>query len=165
MASAPASALQKRKQLLSLNDSGSWGSHRTVAAAICYRISPEGKLEFLLVRTRSGRWIFPKGAVGRDTSIAAAAAREAYEEAGVIGRVDHSCLTRFVHGSRRRGRHLVRAHLCEVKQLVPSAEPYRVPTWFSTEKAKRSLRRHRSGTAASELERVLETAVRRLTNQ
>ncbi len=163
MASIPASTIRKRNQALSTKRSGPWGAQRTVAAAICYRTRPLGELEFLLVRTRAGRWIFPKGAVDGDPSAAAGAAREAFEEAGVIGRVEPVCLTRFLHGSTRRGTHLVRAHLCEVKQLVPSTESYRFPTWFSAEMAKRRLRLDRPGPMGNELERVVDIAVRRLT--
>ena len=48
------------------------------------------ELEFLLVRTRNGHWTFPKGGVDEDATNAEAAAREAYEEAGVKGRVEHT---------------------------------------------------------------------------
>jgi 8-oxo-dGTP pyrophosphatase MutT (NUDIX family) len=136
---------------------------RIVVAAICYRFR-DGDVEFLLVRTRGGRWTFPKGAFDRDPSFAAAAAREAYEEAGVIGRVYESCLTRYVHGSRNRGPHPVYAHLCEVMHLEPSEEAHRVPTWFSATKAKRRLREDRPQRFGEELERVVDAAVRSLTN-
>jgi len=51
-------------------------------AAVCYQISKRG-LEFLLVRTRNGRWTFPKGSVESGLTHAQAAALEAFEEAGV----------------------------------------------------------------------------------
>ena len=57
---------------------------RIHVAAVCYRLKDD-EPEFLLVRTRSGRWTFPKGGVDGDATNAEAAAREAYEEAGVKG--------------------------------------------------------------------------------
>ena len=41
-----------------------------------------------LVRTKNGHWTFPKGRVDQDATNADAAAREAFEEAGVRGSVD-----------------------------------------------------------------------------
>ena len=35
---------------------------RQEVAAVCYRMRKRG-IEFLLVQTRGGRWIFPKGGV------------------------------------------------------------------------------------------------------
>jgi len=60
---------------------------RVHVAAVCYRVRG-GEPEFLLVRTRNGHWTFPKGRVDQDATNADAAAREAYEEAGVRGSVD-----------------------------------------------------------------------------
>jgi 8-oxo-dGTP pyrophosphatase MutT (NUDIX family) len=137
-------------------------SERTVVAAVCYRIRPDGNLEFLLVRTKAGRWTFPKGGVERDPSFAAAAAREAYEEAGVVGRVHRSCLARYRHRKNGRGDHMVHAHLCEVMHVGPAAEVHRFPTWFSAEKAKRRLREDRPEPLGEELERVVDAAVRHL---
>ncbi len=156
----------KSKQGLSAsNFFSAWGlSERTVVAAICYRLHPDGTLEFLLVRTTAGRWTFPKGGVERDPSFAAAAAREAYEEAGVIGRVQPSCLTRYVHRKHGHGDHLVHAHLCEVVDVHPAAEAHRCPTWFSAANAKRRLRERRPAPFGEELERVVELAVRHLAN-
>ncbi len=67
-----------------------WNASVTPAkvAAVCYRVNRESEIEFLLVRTASGRWTFPKGGVDDDPTAAAAAAREAFEEAGVRGRIE-----------------------------------------------------------------------------
>jgi 8-oxo-dGTP pyrophosphatase MutT (NUDIX family) len=134
---------------------------RAVVAAVCYRRQANGKVEFLLVRTRAGRWTFPKGGVDGDPTAATAAAREAYEEAGVRGRVEPSAFTRYLH-SKKRGAHTVNAHLCEVLRLETPCEPYRTPSWFSAEKAKERLREERSSQYAEELERVVDHAVRRV---
>jgi len=57
------------------------------AAAVCCRKDPSGHLEFLLVRNRAdGQWIFPNGTVELWEGFGhMAAAREAWEEAGVQG--------------------------------------------------------------------------------
>jgi 8-oxo-dGTP pyrophosphatase MutT (NUDIX family) len=57
--------------------------------ALPWRLSSKNKVEVLLVTSRrSGRWTIPKGWPMRGKSLAEAAAREAFEEAGVTGPVD-----------------------------------------------------------------------------
>ncbi|MCP4314517.1 MAG: NUDIX hydrolase [Hyphomicrobiales bacterium] len=56
-------------------------------AALCFRRGTEG-LEVLLVTSRgTGRWILPKGWAIKNLSDSGTAAREALEEAGVVGQV------------------------------------------------------------------------------
>jgi 8-oxo-dGTP pyrophosphatase MutT (NUDIX family) len=156
--------LEKPKQGLSPARffSSSRSAERTIVAAVCYRIRPDGDIEFLLVRTKAGRWTFPKGGVDRDRSLAAAAAREAYEEAGVVGRVHRSPFARYLHRKNGCGDHLIHAHLCEVVRVGRTAELHRVPTWFSAEKAKRRLREDRPAPLGDELGRVVDAALRQL---
>jgi len=57
------------------------------SAAIPVRLRA-GVVDVLLVTSRSGkRWVVPKGIVEADLSPAESAAKEAWEEAGVLGRV------------------------------------------------------------------------------
>jgi 8-oxo-dGTP pyrophosphatase MutT (NUDIX family) len=141
-------------------------AERVHVAAVCYRLRNR-ELEFLLVRTRNGHWTFPKGGVDEDATHADAAAREAYEEAGVKGRVEHTPFVSYRHckparlGSPRQAI-LVNAHLCEVKRLVPPQEPRRHPTWFSASKAKRRLREYRTPEYAAEVIRVIDQATERI---
>jgi 8-oxo-dGTP pyrophosphatase MutT (NUDIX family) len=131
-------------------------------AAICYRIGDRG-LEFLLVRTGSRRWIFPKGCVEPGLSHAQAAALEAYEEAGVHGRIEEAPFARYVHRKGRQFAELAtNAHLCEVTRMGRPKERGRNPTWFSSGKAKRRLRRDRPRDDAAELARVVDRAVARI---
>lgn len=59
---------------------------RTQFAALCYR-TVKAKPEFLLITSRgTKRWIVPKGWPMEGKTAPACALREAYEEAGVIGR-------------------------------------------------------------------------------
>jgi 8-oxo-dGTP pyrophosphatase MutT (NUDIX family) len=62
-------------------------------AAVCYRLSGSS-VEFLLVNTSSGKWTFPKGRLCPALSPSESAAREAWEEAGVHGRIEE---THFAH--------------------------------------------------------------------
>jgi 8-oxo-dGTP pyrophosphatase MutT (NUDIX family) len=143
-------------------------------AAVCYRVRREA-VEFLLVETRGGRWTFPKGGAEPGLTHAQAAALEAFEEAGVHGRMEHAPFARYVRrkrGGRRSAagsagksdgkQRVVLAHLCEVLRLSPPQESRRNPTWFSAEKAKRRLREDRSSEDGAELARVVEEAATRI---
>jgi 8-oxo-dGTP pyrophosphatase MutT (NUDIX family) len=132
-------------------------------AAVCYRVRKSG-VEFLLVRTRGGRWTFPKGSAEPGLTHAQAAALEAFEEAGVHGRMEEASFARYVRRKRGGERDstvatVVNAHLCEVLWLDPPQEAGRNPTWFSAEKAKRRLQEDRAADFGAELARVVERAV------
>lgn len=140
-------------------------------AAVCYRVR-SGEIEFLLVKTGKGRWIFPKGSVEPGLTHAQAAALEAFEEAGVHGRMEEASFARYIRRRRRESRNAigrssekesaVNAHLCEVLRLVPPQELGRNPTWFAPDKAKRRLQEHRTPDFGNELARVVDRAVSRI---
>ncbi len=68
---------------------------RTQYGAICWR-KTSGALEILLITSReTGRWVIPKGWPMKGMGPSAAAAREAWEEAGVEGRLSETCLGLF----------------------------------------------------------------------
>lgn len=70
---------------------------RTQFAALCYRTRKD-KPEFLMVTSRgTGRWIIPKGWPVDDKTPAESALIEAWEEAGVTGRVTGPSLGLFSH--------------------------------------------------------------------
>jgi 8-oxo-dGTP pyrophosphatase MutT (NUDIX family) len=74
------------------------------AAALCQRVDSDGKTEILLVTSRdSKRWVLPKGAVEKKESSSQAAAREAFEEAGVTGAVQGKPLGRYVYVKPKEG--------------------------------------------------------------
>jgi len=129
-------------------------------AAVCYRLRASG-IQFLLVQTRRGRWTFPKGHVEPGLTHAQAAALEAFEEAGVHGRMQEASLT---HYALRRNRNSssppvrVSVHLCEVARLEAPPEPGRNRTWFSPESAKQRLRERRKPDQSAPLVRVLDRA-------
>ena len=64
--------------------------HGRQVAALCWRHSPKrnSQIEILLITSlNSKRWILPKGWPEAELSLADNAAREAFEEAGVTGKV------------------------------------------------------------------------------
>jgi 8-oxo-dGTP pyrophosphatase MutT (NUDIX family) len=134
-------------------------------AAICFRVRGSD-IEFLLVQTGKGRWIFPKGGAEPGLSHAQAAALEAFEEAGVHGRMEEASFTSYVQRKRGRMRRVtelsVSAHLCEVLRLVPPPELNRNPTWFVASKAKKRLRDDRAPAHGADLARVIDRAVARI---
>jgi 8-oxo-dGTP pyrophosphatase MutT (NUDIX family) len=143
-------------------------------AAVCYRMR-RGTVEFLLIQTRgSGRWTFPKGSAEPGLTHAQAAALEAFEEAGVHGRMEEASFTRYFRrkpgeargsGAKSPRKLAINAHLCEVLRLTSPQEPGRNPTWFSAEKAKQHLRQDRPPEFGAELARVVDRAVARIRRQ
>lgn len=144
---------------------------REQVAAVCYRIGDRG-IEFLLVRTRGGRWTFPKGSAEPGLTHAQAAALEAFEEAGVHGRMEETSFARYVRGKRRGARQAetfcgtadiaVHAHLCEVTRLSRPQEANRNPKWFSAEKAKLRLAGDRPPDYGAEIAALIDRAVNRI---
>ncbi|HVZ15874.1 MAG TPA: NUDIX domain-containing protein [Terriglobales bacterium] len=138
-------------------------------AAVCYRWRGE-QIEILLVETDGGRWTFPKGKAEHGLTHAQTAALEAFEEAGVHGRIQETEFTRYkrrkrIGGSRDMKAEIVtHAHLCEVLWLEKPKESGRNPNWFDPEKARRRLRERRNPDDAAEHCRVLELAVFRITS-
>jgi 8-oxo-dGTP pyrophosphatase MutT (NUDIX family) len=134
-------------------------------AAVCYRLGKRG-VEFLLVRTRGDRWTFPKGSVESGLTHAQSAALEAFEEAGVHGRIEEAAFTRYIR-VKRPGRAtevevIINAHLCEVSRLAVPEEDDRHPTWFSAEKAKKRLKQDRDREYGEDLARIVDRAVARI---
>ena len=132
-------------------------------AAVCYRVRNAG-VEFLLVRTRRGRWTFPKGGVEPRLTRAQAAALEAFEEAGVHGRIEEASFARYSRRKRDNVREplVVHAYLCEVLGLDTPQEANRNRTWFSPANARRCLREDRTPENGAELALVVDRAVARI---
>jgi ADP-ribose pyrophosphatase YjhB (NUDIX family) len=136
-------------------------------AAVCYRVRC-GAIEFLLVQTRgSGRWTFPKGCAEPGLTHAQAAAIEAFEEAGVHGRIEEVSFARYACRKvdpRRSGAKAasVSAHLCQVLRLGKPKESNRNRTWFSTLDAKQRLREGRKREEGAEFVRVVDKAADRI---
>src|ERR1700680_1737351 len=135
--------------------------------AVCYLLR-KAEIEFLLVQTRNGRWTFPKGSAEPGLTHAQAAALEAFEEAGVHGRMEAASFAQYI---RRKDCNLrnsaetelcFSAHLCEVLRLDPPQESNRNRTWFSIADTKRNLREDRDRAYGARLARVVDRAVDRI---
>lgn len=137
-------------------------------AAICYRRQGDS-IEFLLVHTNGGsKWTFPKGATERNLSHSQAAEQEAFEEAGVKGRIEPRYFHLYLYskgvfwkppGVRE---FVVKAFLMEVSETNHPHEADREPTWFRPEEAKRILAQGREVKYAREIQAVVDRALEHL---
>lgn len=137
-------------------------------AAVCYRRSGNS-VEFLLVNTNGGRkWTFPKGDPEPNLSHSQAAEREAWEEAGVQGRIEPRHFHLYIHSKgvfwKAPGvqEYVVKAFLLEVKNLQPPEEANRNPTWFNAEDARKTLAKGREVKYARELQTVVDRALEQI---
>ncbi|HUQ38459.1 MAG TPA: NUDIX hydrolase [Aestuariivirga sp.] len=74
-------------------------------AALPFFINPNGGMDICLVTSRGGgRWIIPKGNPIRGLAPHEVAAREALEEAGLVGHVGKRCIGTFKFDRIRNGR-------------------------------------------------------------
>lgn len=74
----------------------------TQVAALCWRMH-KGHVQVLLITSRdTGRWVIPKGWPIAGLTTAAAAAREAWEEAGVEGKAQENTLGQFTYDKLAR---------------------------------------------------------------
>lgn len=115
------------------------------AASVCV---DETETKVLLVSSKkdSSSWLVPGGGVEAGEDIAAAAMREAWEEAGVEGNIDRYLgLFETQHHSGRK-RHRTAVFVVRVAQVLsqyPEAHLGRQREWFPIEEALMLLSRHR----------------------
>jgi 8-oxo-dGTP pyrophosphatase MutT (NUDIX family) len=117
------------------------------SGALACRRSKNGKLSILLVsKRRSGKWGIPKGRVNGRLTFSEVAAKEAFEEAGVRGKVSPNSIAMF----RTKKRTLDRRHIRVVEVWVYLIEVTELlKRW--PEKGKREIRWVSGGAAAREL--------------
>ena len=103
-----------------------------------------GRPRVMLVTSRGkGRWIIPKGWPEKDLTPHACAAKEAYEEAGVVGRIGESPLGTYRYKKRLRSGALttfeVEAYLLEVEHQLSDwpEKGQRVTRWMAPARAAR----------------------------
>ncbi len=135
-------------------------------AAICYRKHPElGTIEMLLVTSReSGRWIVPKGWPIKAKKPYEVAATEAFEEAGVRGKIKKKPFGYFTYlkqvddGSRVPC--ILQGHLLEVEKISEffKEKGERISEWVSFTEAARRVRE-------PELKSLILAAERKLQRQ
>jgi 8-oxo-dGTP pyrophosphatase MutT (NUDIX family) len=89
--------------------------------ALPFSITEEGEMRVLLVTTRGRRdWIIPKGWPIRNLTASATAAREAYEEAGLVGAIVGDDPVGFYRYERQRNSG--RVTICEVTVFLFAVE-------------------------------------------
>lgn len=117
---------------------------RAQFAALCWRIKDE-ELQICLITSRgTGRWILPKGWPMHKQTPAAAAATEAYEEAGLSGDASDDCIGVYSYVKPFKAGHapvvtmVYPLHVQEVHSEWPEKHQ-RKRKWFSQEKAARKL--------------------------
>ena len=116
----------------------------TQYGALCWRLTSDGKPEVLLITSRdTGRWVIPKGWPMKGKGPCEAALQEAYEEAGVEGKVSEACAGLYsytkVLGPDRSGGVpcVVAVYALQVRKLLsdfPEVDERR-RKWFSPKKA------------------------------
>ncbi len=136
------------------------GEKRSQIAAMPIRRALDGSMEILLVTSRTTRrWIVPKGWTMKGVKDHDAAAREAYEEAGVVGNVSHEPAGRYTYW-KRMDDHFT---LCEVKLYLLEVEQ-QLDSW--AEQHQRDLHWFKLADAADLVdEPELSTAIRKLETQ
>src|SRR5207245_10067972 len=88
-------------------------ARRVQYGALPYRLSAGSRPQFMLVRSReTRRWIIPKGWPKKGKSPHHSAAREAFEEAGVVGAVARRSVGSFTYEKRLKHGGAV---VCEVR--------------------------------------------------
>lgn len=114
---------------------------RLQVAALCWRRSRKGVRVLLITSRDSGRWVIPKGWQMHNRTDPEAAAREAYEEAGVRGTISDRSVGLYTY---LKGLAPGRSVLCVVKvfplevreMLTKYPETgQRRARWFSPDKA------------------------------
>ena len=125
---------------------------RVQYGALPYRVGNGSRPEFMLVTSReTQRWIIPKGWPKKGKSPRRSAAREAFEEAGVVGAIGKRAVGSFSYEKRLRNGALV---TCEVRVFPlqvkrqdkewPEKEERKV-TWLSATKAAEKVKEPRLG--------------------
>jgi len=115
------------------------------SGALAYRRLKNGELLILLVsKKRSKKWGIPKGKVNASLSFGETAAKEAFEEAGVIGRVSPNSIGMFraKKGTPAPKTIEVWVYLLEVDEMLPNwpEKEKRQTRWVSCKVAARELR-------------------------
>jgi 8-oxo-dGTP pyrophosphatase MutT (NUDIX family) len=112
------------------------------SAAIPFRLDPSGQLWVLLVTSRTRRrWIIPKGKVGLRMLARRSAEREAFEEAGVLGRMWQEPVGHYWQGEEALPpgdrRFKVHAYPLEVTDELPAWREMheRERRWFPIQEA------------------------------
>lgn len=115
---------------------------RKQSGCVVYRPSRGRSVEVLLVTsTNKGKWGFPKGGVEHNLTKKESAAKEVYEEAGVIGKIT-ARLGEFTYNKEGRQQHVI-MYAMRYKRKSPDwqEEGMRKRKWFTLNEARKVLSR------------------------
>jgi 8-oxo-dGTP pyrophosphatase MutT (NUDIX family) len=105
------------------------------SAVIPYRIDSEDLQVLTITSRKRKRWIIPKGGIELQLSPANSAAKEAFEEAGVIGQVSCTPIGNYRY-SKWGSLYTVEVYPLRVKFLLNNwLEDFRAREWVSLETA------------------------------
>eukprot|EP00045_Choanoeca_perplexa_P002973 m.27986 g.27986 ORF g.27986 m.27986 type:complete len:174 (-) comp11798_c0_seq1:181-702(-) len=90
---------------------------RLVAGCVPYRMTHTGCEVLLITNRKQTHWIIPKGGWETDESATEAAARESYEEAGVVGEVG-ALLYQFDHVGKKGAKQEHHYYALRVDQML-----------------------------------------------
>lgn len=121
------------------------GVQRPQHAALCWRMH-RGSVEVLLITSRdTGRWVIPKGWPMAGKSPSQTAAQEAWEEAGVKGRIGDNALGFYAYDKMREelapqpcGVSVFPLRVEQVAEKFPERKERR-RKWFDASKAARKV--------------------------
>lgn len=125
------------------------------SAVIPYRLR-DGKAEFLLITSRKRkRWVVPKGVCEPEMSAAASAAKEAMEEAGVLGHVSAESVGRYEY-RKWGGTCGVEVFTLRVDEILDNwPEQFRDREWMTPEEAASRVEEKELGRLLLSTERML----------
>lgn len=107
------------------------------SAVIPYRIR-NGRVEILIITSsRNKHWIVPKGVIDIGLSARESAAKEAFEEAGVLGRVGDALLGTYRY-EKWGANCIIKVYPMEVRNVISEQErlePERQRLWITVEQA------------------------------
>lgn len=124
-----------------------------------YRIRG-GELEVLLITSKKKkRWIVPKGKIEDDLGLPGTAAKEAFEEAGVRGRLGEEPIGCYRHGSSKKSQ-LVELYLMRVDEEARSwpEEDEREREWLPVAEARERVAFESLGAILEEGRKLLSLA-------
>jgi 8-oxo-dGTP pyrophosphatase MutT (NUDIX family) len=137
------------------------GAKRVQYGALAYRLTDRARTEIMLVTSReTQRWIIPKGCPQKGKAPYHSAAREAFEEAGVVGAVGRRPVGSFPYEKRLKNGGLV---VCEV-HVFPLRVTRQSKQW--PEKEQREIKWLSANEAAKTVqEPMLSRIIRRLAHK
>lgn len=132
--------------------------------SICYRLQ-EGEVQYLLVKTSQGKYIFPKGVVLPAESKEVAAQRFAEDEGGVVGRVEiRKSIAKKYWKASRSLEHDIEFFIVNGSRTREVDEEFRGPSWYSYDEAMQKLSMGRNSKYSEELRSALDWARNELEN-